>query len=450
MVTIQKMKLVSNNIGYGPEPNPDDEVEQILTLAADGEVDFWSYLYGDGEPYDRVNIHRKDTVIPERARKVLELVGAYFDQHPVSFDVTDVGLWTLTLTDENGTELKYEGPLSDQYVLEGHNLSVVLRETLAMPDLFAFDDRGEEIHIDRVMLDYHRVKQIKRDPVFGPDIGYMAIETTERLMIDRATATIDLYRQSAAGVEERHSYSFFDRVDVLLDEFDETLFNEMPETPVEVAEDPLDRRYYAISMELSSGKRVERSGYYDKYGVPSDLRDFLSELEMFLRPYTKLEIFNPDLFMRSNRVREPELIFCSCSFQRGGQTYYYLTEDETLSIGDFVWVPAGKGNQEKVVRIEEIKVYPQDKPPFDPYSTKRVLRRCEVGEVPAQWTTFDPPTFFCPLIEREVTPEECEGICLVVQNGYDPSALDGFDPPIEVDLTKEAKCWQCNNPWFNN
>lgn len=93
MGTFQKMKLVSNNIGYGPEPDSNDEVEQILTLTADGEVDFWSYLYGDGEPYDRVNIHRKDTVAPERAREVLELVGVYFKQHPVSFDVTDVGLF---------------------------------------------------------------------------------------------------------------------------------------------------------------------------------------------------------------------------------------------------------------------------------------------------------------------------------------------------------------------
>lgn len=449
-MTFQKMELVSNNIGYGPKPDSSDEVEQILTLLDNGEVDYWSYLYGDGEPYDRVNIHRKGAVAPEKARKVLDLIGAYFEGHPVPFDVTDVGSWALTLTDENGTELKFEGPLSDQYVLEGYNLSVVLRETLAMPDLFAFDNRGEEIYIERVILDYHRVKQIKRDPTFGPDIGYMAIETTERLMIDRATATIDLHRRSGSGVEEHHSYSFFDRVDVLLDEFDETLFDKMPETPDEVTEDPLDRRYYAISVELSSGKRIERGGYYDKFGVPSDLKDFLCDLENFLKPYTKLEIFDPDLFMRSNRVREPELIFCSCSFQRGGQTYYYLTEDESLSIGDFVWVLAGKGNQEKVVRIEEIKAYPQDNPPFDPYSTKRVLRRCEVGEIPVKWTTFAPPTFFCPLIEREVTPKECEGICLVVQNGYDPSTLADFDPPIEVDLTKEAKCWQCDNPWFND
>ena len=47
-------------------------------------------------------------------------------------------------------------------------------------------------------------------------------------------------------------------------------------------------------------------------------------------------------------------------------------------------------------------------------------------------------------------PEECEAICRVVQNGDDQSTLDELDPPIEVDLTKEAKCWQCDNPWFNN
>lgn len=319
-----------------------------------------------------------------------------------------------------------------------------------MPDLMVFDDYGEEIHIERVTLDYHRTVQLKRDPVLGPQDYVTTLETTERLQIDRASAAIELVRQWGGGVETRHSYRFFTGVGIFLDNYGPNLFEKVPEIPNEAVEDPADQRLYSITLELSDGRRVERSGYYDKFGVPSDLGHFLNGLAAFLRRYERLEIFDPDLFMRSNRVKEPELIFCSCAFQRGGQTYYYLTEDETLSVGDFAWVPAGKGNREKVVRIESIKAYPKDKPPFDPFNTKHILRRCEENEIPPEWTIFDPPTFFCPLIEREVKPEECEAICRVVQNGDDQSTLDELDPPIEVDLTKEAKCWQCDNPWFNN
>lgn len=43
---IQKFKLISNNICYGPEPSPNDEVEQHLTISATGDVWFIGYNYG--------------------------------------------------------------------------------------------------------------------------------------------------------------------------------------------------------------------------------------------------------------------------------------------------------------------------------------------------------------------------------------------------------------------
>lgn len=45
---IQKIKIISNNICYGPEPSPSDEVEQHLTISATGDVWFIGYNYGEG------------------------------------------------------------------------------------------------------------------------------------------------------------------------------------------------------------------------------------------------------------------------------------------------------------------------------------------------------------------------------------------------------------------
>ena len=36
--TLQKIRLVSNSICYGPCPEPDDEVEQRLTITSEGKV----------------------------------------------------------------------------------------------------------------------------------------------------------------------------------------------------------------------------------------------------------------------------------------------------------------------------------------------------------------------------------------------------------------------------
>jgi len=44
----QKIQITSNNIGYGPCPMPDDEVEQRLTITADGCVWFSGYNFDKG------------------------------------------------------------------------------------------------------------------------------------------------------------------------------------------------------------------------------------------------------------------------------------------------------------------------------------------------------------------------------------------------------------------
>lgn len=36
-MNIQKIRIISNNICYGPGPSPKDEVEQHLTISANGE-----------------------------------------------------------------------------------------------------------------------------------------------------------------------------------------------------------------------------------------------------------------------------------------------------------------------------------------------------------------------------------------------------------------------------
>jgi hypothetical protein len=35
---IQTVRIISNNICFGPEPLPDDEVEQHLTISASGRI----------------------------------------------------------------------------------------------------------------------------------------------------------------------------------------------------------------------------------------------------------------------------------------------------------------------------------------------------------------------------------------------------------------------------
>ena len=44
----QKIRIVSNGMGYGPCPEPNDIVEQHITINSDGRVWFSAYSFGDG------------------------------------------------------------------------------------------------------------------------------------------------------------------------------------------------------------------------------------------------------------------------------------------------------------------------------------------------------------------------------------------------------------------
>ncbi len=62
---IQKIRIISNNICYGPEPTQKDEVEQHLTISANGRVVLSRYNYGQ-EPGKYELSSRKKLVLQKK------------------------------------------------------------------------------------------------------------------------------------------------------------------------------------------------------------------------------------------------------------------------------------------------------------------------------------------------------------------------------------------------
>lgn len=85
-------------------------------------------------------------------------------------------------------------------------------------------------------------------------------------------------------------------------------------------------------------------------------------------------MFDPALYYKVRR-RPGELIYCSVCFEDGGKTYWYRTEDDSLSIGDLVVVTGKEG--ETVARIEDMDCFEPDKVPFPIPRTGLILRRYE-------------------------------------------------------------------------
>ena len=70
------------------------------------------------------------------------------------------------------------------------DISRELRGRLNMLDIYAFDGNYVEDRIERIELDYRRVRKFKPPEAFDPDLVYATWNYGERITINRADDTI--------------------------------------------------------------------------------------------------------------------------------------------------------------------------------------------------------------------------------------------------------------------
>ena len=62
--------------------------------------------------------------------------------------------------------------------------------------------------------------------------------------------------------------------------------------------------------------------------------------------------------------------------------YYYITDDDSIEIGDYVVVPAGKDDHHAVVEVVNIEYFTEDDAPLPLNKTKRIIRKCTDDDFP--------------------------------------------------------------------
>ena len=134
---LKKLRLISNNICYGPCPDADEEVEQHLTIISDGRVWFSRYNYGLGDGKYELAEKKQLNIGKDTAVGILAFTKKYFDEKGIVMKCTDVGIWELFLTDENDAKYTIDGSVvPDDYTSE---ISNYIRERLPLENLFLFD-----------------------------------------------------------------------------------------------------------------------------------------------------------------------------------------------------------------------------------------------------------------------------------------------------------------------
>jgi len=134
---LRKFTLISNNISYGPCPEPNDEVEQRLTVSSNGRVWFNGYNYGEIPGKYQSGRKLQLNIGVQKAQRLLGLLEHYFADDYLVVMATDVGEWELSL---HGDEVNtYNGSLCEDLIVDNIALSDHIRQVIPIENLFVFD-----------------------------------------------------------------------------------------------------------------------------------------------------------------------------------------------------------------------------------------------------------------------------------------------------------------------
>ena len=136
--TLQKIRLISNTLSFGPMPEPKEEIEQHLTILANGKIWLSRYCYGNPDEGHKL-IEKVCFKVPEESvNNMFTAISNYFgNEHDECF-VTDIGMWNLELTNTEGNTYKETGSMLDVKSMKYGSLSALIRKNLNSHDLFVF------------------------------------------------------------------------------------------------------------------------------------------------------------------------------------------------------------------------------------------------------------------------------------------------------------------------
>ncbi len=370
---LTKIRLTSNNLGFGPCPEPEDEIEQRLTVTAGGRVWLSRYLFGTDGSKPALKGRETFSVSAEDAGRIMDAVAAYFEPDPDIPFATDVGSWDLTLTDSDGLEYRASGPLCHDLSGTDGGLSDLIRSGLRRTDLFAFD--GNPDAITKLEVRYHRLTGT-RPGALPPDDSFACAtrDYYESLILDRAAETLEHICEIGPGCRVARVYRIEGGVSSFLDDQGADILSHAGEDPEDAIADPLETRDYVISIRTKNGVARSVAGTFDRDGLPDDWPRFIESVYDFIRSCGQGELFDGKLYKRGKR-RASDLIFCRVGFEDGGPFYTYLADTDDYEAGDLVVVPAGRDDREAVARVESVEYRQPEDAPFPLGKTKHILRK---------------------------------------------------------------------------
>lgn len=213
----------------------------------------------------------------------------------------------------------------------------------------------------------------------------------------------------------------------------ENLFTDFEEKDTDVQIPDNEESSYKITVEFYRDDPRIIEGTYDKQGLPTDWPEFIEALYGFMSFYGFGEMFDEAHYGRTYR-KNGDYIFLSVRFGDYGKTYYYLTEDSTIEVGDQVVVPVGNDGTERIVEVVKIEYFAPDRVPMPIEKVKSII-----GKFTHPLPNEDGhKMIFCPMCEKEIHEDDCFDIL------YDPltKEIPGIITEEEIKAKSDI-CKRC-------
>lgn len=363
MDRVKRIKIRSNRIGFEPTPEPDEEVEQHLTIHRDGRVLFVGYCYGKQGKCNQKARSKLWKIDQLKIERLFEAIETCFSSGFIEIFAKDTGLWKMDIIDMKGERYPFLGSLCDRFDYEGTDLSDMIREILGMDDLYVFDGNNGPDMITRIELSY------RRESLSSSNV------CSEHFIIDRATGTLEYIQAKDEAYRVTQKFEIGDVINDLLDSFDaDNSFFYCEEDSDEVLETDTEKSTYRLTIDYKKESQYVVEGRFDKHGLPEDFPKLAETISAFLYYFSVGELFDPQLYRKTHRCQS-EYIFCSVRFSEGQKSYYYWTDDDSIGIGDYVVVPAGKNNHEAIVQVVNVAYFDKDETPLPIEHTKKIIRK---------------------------------------------------------------------------
>lgn len=381
-----QMDLKSRVLCFGPEPCDGEELEQHLVVSADAKGKLTRYIHAGEETirFKTINLNLNITVVLQLFMYLI----MYFGKEQEEVSCKDTGSWELSLTNTDGKVYQYKSDMAKGIDTALDDMSDLMRSGFGIKNLMGFDGGATRFDIDRITINYHRVKKTKYsdDTDFDEEdddelFEVRVADIREYLRIDKKTKCLKILRERNGKNLLNMECRVEALVDILLDSFSEgNLFGNTKKGEDSGIEDPNDVKEYFIIIDYSDGRQRTLSGKFDRQGIPADWRWFVITLKQTMDLLVSGDLFNPAVYNKG-KLGEDDFIYCSIYLPDGDHTYYYRTEDQSISEGDCVIVPVGKENKEIQGLVHSVEYFHENEVPYPVEYTKKIIRRCTDEEM---------------------------------------------------------------------